>query len=481
MSKKKRALESLDTDSRQKAFPSQSKDGKESSPNIRYENLPLVVLAGRPNVGKSTLFNRLLGKRKAITDAQPGVTRDPIEEECELLRTGEKICLVDTGGFKLERGGLDELVVARALAYIQRADLVIFIIDVTQITPEDEEFAVFLRPYAKKLLLVVNKADSPERDALVWEHARWGFGPMLFISAEHNRNIDKLEEAITARLDFSSVRQAEVEAADIRIAIMGKPNTGKSTLLNALVGYERSIVSPEPGTTRDIVKDHFQYEGRGFEVLDTAGIRRKKKVTDNIEYYSVTRSIRIVSHADVVVLLIDAEEGLSDQDKKIAAFAVEAGRPVVFALSKWDKMPNMKNAFEATRDRLRFFFGQMAYAPIVPISAKERKGLDKLMSVVISLYAKANKVIETSHLNQAVAEWVKETPPPASPSNRFKLRYAVQSSVNPQRFIFFVTRPEAVPESYKSFLKNKIRLDFGLDGVPIQLELRASRRNRQRS
>jgi len=481
MSKKKQTVEPLEIDLQQKGALSQSKDKEESSPNIRYENLPLVVLAGRPNVGKSTLFNRLIGKRKAITDAKPGVTRDPIEEECELLGTNKRICLVDTGGFKLEREGLDELVVARALAYIQRADLIIFIVDITQITPEDEEFAAFLRPYAKKLLLVVNKADSPERDALVWEHARWGLGQMLFISAEHNRNIDKLAEAIVARLDFSNIQQVEVEKADIHLAIMGKPNTGKSTLLNALVGYERSIVSPEPGTTRDIVKDRFQYRGRGIVVLDTAGIRRKKKVTDNVEYYSVTRSIRIVSQADVVVLLIDAEEGLSDQDKKIAAFAVEAGRPVVFALSKWDKMPDIKNAFEATRDRLRFFFGQMAYAPVVAISAKEGKGLDKLMSTVVSLYAKANKVIETSRLNQAVAEWIQETPPPAGPSTHFKLRYAVQSSVNPQRFIFFVTRPEAVPESYKSFLKNKIRLDFGLNGVPIQLELRASRRDRLRS
>jgi GTP-binding protein len=440
-----------------------------------------VVLAGRPNVGKSTLFNRLLGKRRTITDPRPGVTRDPIEEECTLRGTDKKILLVDTGGFKLEREGLDELVVARALAYIERSDLVLFVVDVSEITPEDEEFAAMLRPYADKLMLVVNKADSPERDALVWTHAQWGFKPVFFVSAEHNRNIDAVTEAIAARLDFSRVREMASEKADIRIAIMGKPNTGKSTLLNALVGQERSIVSPEPGTTRDVVESRFLYKGRGISVLDTAGIRRKKKVTDDVEYYSVVRSISVVNRADVVVLLIDAKEGLSEQDKKIAAFAVEVGRPVVLALSKWDTMPAMKNSFEAARDRLRFFFGQMAYAPVVAISAKEGQGIDRLMSTVVSLYGKANKVIETSRLNQAVAAWIEETPPPAGPRTHFKLRYAVQASVNPQRFIFFVTRPEAVAESYRSFLKNKIRLEFGLDGIPIQLELRASRRDRQRS
>jgi len=449
------------------------------SPAVRYENLPLVVLAGRPNVGKSTLFNRLIGKRRAITDPQPGVTRDPIEEECTLRGTDKKVLLVDTGGFRLEREGLDELVVARALAYIERSDLVLFMVDVSEITPEDEEFAALLRLYADKLMLVVNKADSPERDALVWAHAQWGFEPVFFISAEHNRNIDELAEAIAAHLDFSRVREVALEKADIRIAIMGKPNTGKSTLLNALVGQERSIVSAEPGTTRDIVESRFLYKGRGISVLDTAGIRRKKKVTDNVEYYSVVRSIAVVNRADVVILLIDAKEGLSEQDKKIAAFAVEAGRPVVLALSKWDTMPTMKNAFEAARDRLRFFFGQMAYAPVVAISAKEGQGIDRLMGTVVSLYGKANKVIETSRLNQAVAAWMEATPPPAGPRTHFKLRYAVQASVNPQRFIFFVTRPEAVTESYRSFLKNKIRLEFGLDGIPIQLELRASRKDRQ--
>ncbi|MCE5255920.1 MAG: ribosome biogenesis GTPase Der, partial [Spirochaetaceae bacterium] len=383
---------------------------------VRYENLPLVVLVGRPNVGKSTLFNRLLHKRRAITDSTPGVTRDPIEEECILPGTEpgneKRIRLADTGGFKLEREGLDDLVVARTMSIISRADLILFIVDAVSITPEDQEFAELLRPMSAKLLLVVNKADSPERDAQVWSHMQWGFPNFVFVSAEHNRNIEELIAAITPKLDFSAVKTIDVERADIRVAIMGKPNTGKSSLLNLLLGEEKSIVSVEPGTTRDIVEGRFSWKGRGIVVLDTAGIRRKKKVTDDIEYYSVTRSISVVNQADIVLLMIDALEGLTEQDKKIAAFAVNEGRGVIFVLNKWDLMPDVKNTFEAARDKLRYFFGQMAYAHVVAISAKEGTGLDKLMNTIINMYGKLNRRIETPRLNKAVAAWIEDTPPP---------------------------------------------------------------------
>lgn len=444
---------------------------------FRYENLPMVALVGRPNVGKSTLFNRLLHKRRAITDPRPGVTRDPIEAEL-LLPGGRFRCrLVDTGGFKLEREGLDDLVVARSLSVLTKADLLLFLVDATDISPEDEEFAALLRPMSQRLVLVVNKADSPDRDNQAWSHLRWGYDDVIFISAEHNRNIDLLTEKIGKRLDFSKIRAVDVERADIRIAIMGKPNTGKSSLLNILLGEERSIVSDLPGTTRDVVEGRFTWKGRGIVVLDTAGIRRKKKVHDDVEYYSVTRSIAVVSQADIVILMIDAQEGLTDQDKKIAAFAVDEGRGVIFALSKWDLMPEIKNTFEASRDKLRFFFGQMAYAPVVAISAKEGSGLDKLMNTVISLHAMLSRKIETSRLNKAISQWVESNPPPIGPSTRFKLRYAVQTSVNPQKFTVFVTRPEVVPDSYVSFLKNKMRKEFGLDGIPVSLELKASRKD----
>jgi GTP-binding protein len=381
------------------------------------------------------------------------------------------------------------------------ADLVIFLVDAKEVTPEDEEFAQLLRRWSDKVLLVVNKADSPERDSMAWGHLRWGFangraarsgppvrmsdgkaireveadGTPLFISAEHGRNIDELEEAIIARLDFSKIVEVELERAPIRLAILGKPNTGKSTLLNRLLGEDKSIVSEEPGTTRDPVEGRFTFKKRDFRVLDTAGIRRKAKVHDSVEYYSVTRAIKSVGDCDVVIHMIDAREGLTDQDKKIAAFAAEAGRGVVFVLNKWDEMPDIKNSFEAARDKLRYFFGQMAWAPVLPLSARDGFGVEKLMNTIVTIYAQLTKEIETSRLMRSVEGWIEATPPPVGPRTRWKLRYAVQTSFNPQSFTFFVTRPEAVAEAYRSFLRNQMREDLGLDKVPVLLELKASR------
>jgi GTP-binding protein len=438
----------------------------------KYRNLPTVVLTGRPNVGKSTLFNRLLRKRRAITDPTPGVTRDPVEADC--LIDGNPLRLVDTGGFKLaDCEGIDKLVVEKTLNTIKKADLIILLLEAGEITSEDEELIERLRPYRKKLIVAVNKTEGGRLQADAWNILTFGFEKILMISAEHGDNIGELQQEILKRLDFSKTEQ-EYQESIISIALLGKPNTGKSTLSNRLTGANASIVSDTPGTTRDTVEGRFRWKNQDFIILDTAGIRRKAKVTENIEYYSVNRAIKTINDADIVVLMIDAEEGLSDQDKKITALAHDRGRGIIIALNKWDLMPQQKNTFKTAEDKIHFQFGQMEYAPIIPVSAKDGTGVDKILNTAIKMHEQLNTFIGTSQLNQALEKWLQECPPPSGPRTRFKVKYAVQKSANPVHFIFFTSRIKAVSDSYVSYLRNKIRKDLGFSLVPVMLEIKSS-------
>jgi GTP-binding protein len=452
-------------------------------------NLPAVVLVGRPNVGKSTLFNRLLHKRRTITDPTPGVTRDPIEADA--LINSKPVRLIDTGGFKLDRitgnnkaensNSIDDLVVEKTLATIERASLIILLLEAGEITSEDEEFIKVLRPYRGRLIVAVNKTEGGRREADSWNLLSYGFEKIFMISAEHGDNIGGLCEEIANRIDFSEVSanaaaNADEEDRPIRITILGKPNTGKSTLSNRLTSSNASIVSDIPGTTRDVIEGSFRWKSRDFTILDTAGIRRRTKVNENIEYYSVNRAIKTIDEADIVILLIDSQEGLSEQDKKITALAHNKGRGIIMALNKWDTAPKVKNAFEAVRDRIRFLFGKMEFAPVVPISAKDGTGVDKLLNTAITMYGQLNTRVETSRLNQHLQRWLEECPPPSGPQTRFSVKYAVQTSANPVEFIFFVSRPKAVSEAYVSYLRNRIRKDLKLTYIPIEVKLRASRK-----
>jgi len=440
----------------------------------KKHNLPTVVLAGRPNVGKSTLFNRLLHKRRAITDPTPGVTRDPVEAQCFIA--GKPLRLIDTGGFKLaDCEGIDKLVVKKTLDTIKKADLIVLLLDAGDITSEDEEFIGLLRPYREKLIVAVNKTEGGRGQADAWNVLKFGFDKVLMISAEHGDKIGELEQEIIGRLDFSKVENvSEGQSASIRIALMGKPNTGKSTLSNRLTSSNSSIVSEIPGTTRDTVEGSFCWKKRDFVILDTAGIRRKSKVTENIEYYSVNRAIKAIDEADIVILMIDAAEGLTDQDKKIAGLAHDKGRGIIMALNKWDTMPQNKNTFKEISSKIHFMFGQMEYAPIVPVSAKDGDGVDKLLNTVIKMYDQLNLNIGTARLNQALEQWLTEHPPPVGPHTRFKLKYVVQKSANPVHFIIFASRPRAVSEAYVSYLRNKIRKDLGFSLVPVLVEVKES-------
>lgn len=444
-----------------------------------YHNLPKIVIVGRPNVGKSTLFNRLLQTRRAITDPTPGVTRDPIEETCFL--NGYPVSIMDTGGFKLDRdigtmeAVLDELVVEKTVASLKGANIILLLLEAGVVTAEDEEFIALLRPYWHKVLAAVNKTEGGRREEEAYNFYQYGFEELIFISAEHGDRIPELTEMLISKLDFSCVEEGE-EKEKIRIAIVGKPNTGKSTLANRLTHSTASIVSDYAGTTRDVVEGDFNYRDVDFHILDTAGIRRKAKVHENVEYYSVNRAIRSLDKADIVFHLIDAQEGLAEQDKKIVSLACERGLGVIFVLNKWDTQEQDKKTFKRAEENMKIMFGQMSYAPVVALSALEGKGIKDLLNTALELYAQLTRKIDTGPLNTALKDWVTAYPPPASRSAGFKVRYMVQTSCKPVQFLLFCTRPEHVPQPYLTFLKNRIRTDLGYDKIPVQLELKASRK-----
>lgn len=443
----------------------------------KYENTPLVVIAGRPNVGKSTLFNRFLRKRRAITDPTPGVTRDPIEAQA--IINGKPVRLMDTGGFKLTRSGsknddtMDELVIEKTQEALRRADKILLLLEAAPPTAEDEEFIRFLRPYWDKLMVAVNKTEGGRGEMEAYNYLQFGFPTILCISAEHGDNITPLAEEITRGLDFSRVCEA-AESAAVRIALIGKPNTGKSTLSNYLTKSSASIISDIAGTTRDVVEGEFFYKDRQFIIQDTAGIRRKAKVKEDIEYYSVVRAMKSLENADIVFHLIDAEEGLTDQDKKIVLQATKRGLGVIFVLNKWDLMKGEKK-FREVEKHIKIMFGKMEYAPIVPISAQKGSGIAELLNTALSVFAQLNTKIDTSALNLALKDWLEAVPPPHGQRNSFTLKYMLQTSVRPVEFLIFANKPELVSESYLRYIQNRLRKDLGFTAIPLLVRVKGSR------
>jgi GTP-binding protein len=436
--------------------------------------LPRVAIVGRPNVGKSTLFNRLLGRRRAITDATPGVTRDPVEVRTEL--GGRGVLLVDTGGYTTDRDELAELISSRAIEALSASDAILLLLDATDVTALDLEFMERLRPFNEKMTLVINKIDTEARENLVWDFYEYGITPVIGISSAHGRGIDELIDHLVAELPEESETAGppdETDPSEIRIAVLGQPNTGKSTLVNRLTGSTSSMVSPVPGTTRDVIEGRFASDGHNFYILDTAGIRRKKKVSESIEYYSVTRAIDTIDQAEVVVLLVDAEKGLSDQDKKIAALVADRGRGLILGLNKWDLLPQVGNQFQAVEDRIRYMFPIVAFAPIVPLSAQTGSGVPALIKEIQHVRNQLLHRVETGKLNRHLADWVERTPPPVhGHRGRPKFRYMTQTNRLPVTFVAFVKHKKAIPESYVGYLKNQIRKDFGMTKIPFRLELR---------
>jgi GTP-binding protein len=432
-----------------------------------------VAILGRPNVGKSTLFNRLLGSQRSITDPTPGVTRDILEGECSIQ--GRRVQLLDTGGFTTEPGPLQRQVSLRSIAAAERCDLILLLVEVGGLTREDYELVERLRPYEGKLVLVANKVDNPRQELAVGELARLGISRLVGVSAVHGRGIQELKALIRQAAGEAPEAVSEPASPEgaLRLAILGKPNTGKSTLLNLLVQDERSLVAEQPGTTRDPITAVFRYRGRPIVVIDTAGIRRKSRVSEAVEYYSVNRAIRSIEEADVVALLLDAREGVSDQDKKIASLAVEKGRGVVLVLNKCDLLGETGGTIPAVEEKVRFFFPLLEFAPLVPISARTGFGVNRLLETSSRVGRQLRSRVATNRLNQALKRWVAEYPLPVRGRN-VKIRYATQAGVHPVRFLFFVNTLRGFPSRYLQYLKNRIRRDLGFDLIPIAIELRES-------
>jgi GTPase len=433
--------------------------------------MPRVAIMGRANVGKSTLFNGIIGKRRSITSPVSGVTRDFVEATCNF--GGRDVVLLDTGGFQLNEQGLDAIVSQKSVELLEKADLILLVVDVTTITPEDEEFIEIARQFSPKIILVINKVDNSRREEESWNLYNLGFHNTVAVSAEHRRNIDGLKNAIVEMLSQKiSIKEPVEDVEQIRISIAGKPNTGKSTLLNTLLGFDRSIVAPVAGTTRDVIEGGFTYNGRMYTICDTGGIRRKRSVESDVEYYVVNRAIENIGNSDIVLLTIDSTEGVSDQDKKIAYLAARKGKGILLVFNKWDLLEKIPNSLQAVSDRTKYVFPILDFAPFVPISALENTGIKELLDAAEKIWAQLHIEIPTGRLNQAVQKWSLLKSPPSDGQKRYKARYLTQTSVNPVKFLLFVNRSKGFPKTWVSYVKNCMRAEFGLSSIPFSIDIR---------
>ncbi|WKC58429.1 ribosome biogenesis GTPase Der [Borrelia sp. P9F1] len=427
-------------------------------------------MVGRPNVGKSTLFNKLLNSKRSITDETYGVTRDLIKEICEVDSC--KFYLVDTGGFTLLRDEISKIVVDKVINSLDGADLILLVLDVNEMLAEDYELIERLRKYSDKIVLVLNKIDGQSKESLAYEFQKLGFKKRFLVSAARGKGINYLRGFLRDSIGKLSSGDESDENIDIKIGIIGKPNSGKSTLINFLSGHEVSIVSHEAGTTRDFVKTKFKRDGKTFEIIDTAGIRRRSRVDELIERYSVSRALRVIDRVDVVFLLIDTNEDLTAQDKKIAHYATKKGKGIVIVFTKWDCVEVKKGYFEAVKDRVNFFFPILNFAPILRISVHGRIGLDSLFKEAIKLRKQLELKVNTADLNKMLNLWIKDY----HLNITHKVKYITQVSVNPIKFVLFANKITNFPNSYYNYLINNIR-KIGYANIPILMEIRERARS----
>lgn len=441
--------------------------------------IPVVAIVGRPNVGKSTLFNRLAGKKIALVDDVSGVTRD--RNYALMDWTGMVWHVMDTGGFEPETEDdiLRHMRTQTEIA-LEEAAAVIFLLDgKSGITPADHEVARVLRRRQKPVLFAVNKIDGPGREDRIADFYELGVDRLFPVSAEHGFGVDDLLDelkevmpgAIEAELD-------EDDDAMARIAVVGKPNVGKSTLINALLGEPRLLVHDQPGTTRDAVDTEAVLNGTPYLFVDTAGMRKKSKIDTRLERFSVMRALKSIERCHLALLVIDAGEGVVDQDAKIAGLAHDRGRALIILFNKWDLVPNQEARRIELEEQVRERLPHVSYAPILTLSALEGKRVGKLGALIESVMEQFNRRIGTGELNRRLEQWLDENPPPSPGRSPVRFYYATQTGVRPPGFVFFVNRPEKIPANYERYICNKIREAFEFSGCPVKVRFRPRRKNR---
>ena len=430
---------------------------------------PIVAIVGRPNVGKSTLFNKITGKKIAIVEDKPGVTRDRIYADAEWC--GHNFTLIDTGGIELKSE--DEMwrhIKKQAEIAIETADVIILLCDVkSELTASDYDVADILRRSRKPVVLAVNKLDNYKQEKL-FDYYNLGLGEPFGISCEQATGLGDMLDEVCSYLE--KVEEEENESEAIRIAVVGKPNAGKSSLINKLLGYDRTIVSNISGTTRDAIDTPFSVNGKNYILIDTAGIRKKKAVDEDVEYYSVIRAFGAVRRADVCLVVVDSKEGLSEQDVKICGYVHEQGKPSVIVMNKWDLIEKDSNTINTFNKKLDCDLAFMDYYKSVYVSALSGLRVEKILAVAMESYENAHRRITTGTLNDLIGDAVRTIDPPSRKGKRLKIYYSTQDGVCPPRFVVFVNDSELVHFSYKRYLENVIRKAFDFSGTPIRILFR---------
>ena len=433
----------------------------------------IVAIVGRPNVGKSTLFNLLANKRISIVEDTPGVTRDRLYATAEWL--DKEFMMVDTGGIETMNNDVIAVSVRQqAEIAIREADVILFVCDArTGITNEDQEVANILRRSQKPIVLVVNKADSPKQEMGIFEFYNLGIGEPVPISAANHLGLGDMLDAVVEKFPSTVTSGEEQDEDEIKVALIGRPNVGKSSIFNCLVGQERSIVSDVAGTTRDAIDTPVTIDKQQYLFIDTAGMRRKARIDEPIEKYSVIRSLRAVDRSDVILMVIDAVEGVTEQDKKIVGYVHEAGKGVILVVNKWDLYKKDNSSTLRYTEELRKELVFLQYAPVVYVSALTKQRIHRLPEV-ISYVAEQNAMrISTSVLNQVINDATAINPPPTDKGKRLKILFSTQVKTKPPTFVIFVNYPEIMHFSYQRYLENKLRESFGFEGTPLNLIIRA--------